>query len=113
MGAQLSRQTGDLDQVVRRDRLSGPDPDSFGAIQAGAVPAVSPFEAADPALAAGSPFHGASECGCVFGGLSGLTRFAFAGNHHVPHAHLVQGVIDAGLAVASVGGDDPGFAAVP
>jgi hypothetical protein len=38
---------------VGQDRLAGPDPGSFGAIQAGAIPAVAAFEAADPTLAAG------------------------------------------------------------
>ena len=34
----------DLDQVVGQDAVSGPDPGAFGAVDAGAVPAVAAFE---------------------------------------------------------------------
>ena len=37
--------------------MSGPDPGSFGGVDHGAVPSVAAFEVADPAFAAGSPFH--------------------------------------------------------
>ena len=39
--------------------------------------------------------------------LSGLPRFAFAGDDDMTHAELVQVVFDALLAVATVGGDGP------
>jgi hypothetical protein len=46
----LSRSVGegaDLDEVVGEDRLPGPYPDSLQAVDSGAIPAVSPLEAAD------------------------------------------------------------------
>lgn len=46
--------------------------------------AVSAFETADPALAAGAPLHCFAERWPVFLGLSGLAGFALAGNHDVP-----------------------------
>jgi len=47
----------------------------------------------------------------VFLGLSGLARFALAGDHDVPNAEVVEGVVDALLAVATVGGGRPRCAA--
>ena len=47
----------------------------------------------------------------MFLGLSGLARFAFAGDHHGAHAQLAEGVVDLLLAVAAVGGDGAGRAA--
>jgi hypothetical protein len=41
----------------------------------------------------------------VFPGLSGLAGSAFAGNHDRADTELVQGVFDALLLVAAVGGD--------
>jgi hypothetical protein len=38
--------------------VAGPDRYSFGAIDPGSVPPVSPFEGADPSFAAGAPLHG-------------------------------------------------------
>src|SRR4051794_2806576 len=64
-------QDPDLDQVVGQDRLPGPDACSVQAIEAGAGPAGSPLEAADPALAAGAPLDRLAEGRSVFGGLSG------------------------------------------
>jgi hypothetical protein len=46
----------------------------------------------------------------VFCGLAGLAGPALARDDHVADAHLVQGVIDALLAVAAVGSDGPGTA---
>ena len=95
----------DLDQVVCQDCLSGPDSGSFQPVQAGAVPSVSPLEAADPALAAGSPLHRLAERRSVFGGLPGLARSALAGNADSANAQGVQLVLDTLFAVAAVGGD--------
>jgi len=47
----------------------------------------------------------------VFLGLSGLAGFAFARDHDVPDAEVVQGVLDALLAVATVGSGGPWLAA--
>lgn len=41
----------------------------------------------------------------MFVGLPGLGTFAFAGYHDRAHAEVVQGVVDAFLAVAAVGSD--------
>ena len=46
----------------------------------------------------------------VFLGLSGLARFALAGNNNVSDPEVVQCVINACLAVAAVGRDGTGFA---
>src|ERR1700677_242343 len=97
-------QGADLDQVVGQDPVSGPGPGSFGAVQAGAVPSVLPFECADPAFAAGPPFDGAPERGAAFVGLAGLAGFALAGDGHVADPECAQVVFDELLAVAAVGG---------
>ena len=47
----------------------------------------------------------------MFLGLPGLARFAFARDDDVPDAKVVQGVLDALLAVATVGGGGPWLAA--
>jgi hypothetical protein len=47
----------------------------------------------------------------MFLGLSGLARFALAGDHHVPHAEVVQRIVDALLTVATIGSGGPGLAA--
>src|SRR4051812_45361946 len=95
----------DLDEVVGRDCLSGPDACSLQAVEAAAVPAVAAFEAADVALAAGAPLDRLAERRSVFDGLSGLAGAALARNDDGPDAELVRFMIDAGLAVAAVGGD--------
>ena len=46
----------------------------------------------------------------MFLGLSGLARFAFAGDHDGTDAGVVQVVLDALLAIAAVGGDGPRLA---
>src|SRR4051794_31941259 len=97
-------QGGDLDQVVGQDGLSGPDASTVEAVETGAVPAVAAFEAADPALAAGAPLDGSAERRSVLGGLAGLTGSALAGGDDGADSEVVQVVLDAGLAVAAVGG---------
>src|SRR3954462_11612990 len=109
---------GDLDEVVGQDCLSGPDACSIEAVEAGAGPAVAAFEVADAALAAGAPLDDSAECRAVFEGLSGLAGAALARDDDGSDAEVVQVVVDAGLAVAAVGGngarapsgarDDPG-----
>src|SRR4051794_16289013 len=98
-------QDPDLDQVVGQDRLPGPDACSVQAIEAGAVPAVSALEAADPALAAGAPLDRLAEGRTGFGGLSGPAGAAPARGARGSDTQLVWVVFDAGLAVAAVGGD--------
>lgn len=85
--------------------MSGPDPGSLSPVEAGAVPAVLAFEPANAPFAAGSPFHGASECPPVFGGLPGPAGFALTGDDDSAYPEVVQCVVDALLAVAPVGGD--------
>ena len=85
--------------------MPGADSGSFGAVDAGAIPAVAAFEGADAAFASGAPLDCSPEGWPVFLGSPGLGRFAFAGYHDRAHAEVVQGVIDTFLAVAAVGGD--------
>jgi hypothetical protein len=68
---------------------------------------------ADPAFAAGAPFHGLPEASSSFLGLSGLGGSAFAGDDDVADTEVVQGVVDAGFAVAAVGGYGPRLAPGP
>src|SRR3954447_23077119 len=95
----------DLDEVVGQDAVPGPDSGAFGAVDAGAIPAVATLEGADAAFTSSAPLDCSSERAPVFLGLPGLGGFAFAGYHDRAHAEVVQGVIDAFLAVAAVGGD--------
>ena len=75
--------------------MSGPDAGAFGAIDAGAVPAVGAFEVADPAFAAGSPFDGAAEGFSMLDGALRLGRSAFAGDHHVGDTEVGELAVDA------------------
>ena len=95
----------DLDEVVGQDAVPGPDSGAFGAVDAGAIPAVATLEGADAAFTSGAPLDCSPEGWPVFLGLAGLAGFAFAGYHDRAHAEVVQGVLDAFLAVAAVGGD--------
>src|SRR3954452_23426457 len=92
-------QDADLDQVVGQDAVSGPDPGSFGGVDAGAVPSVATFEGADPAFDPGAPFDGSAKRWSMLVGLSGPAGSALAGDHHGPHAQVVQGVVDPLFAV--------------
>src|SRR4051794_24501982 len=92
-------QCRDLDQVVGEDAVSGPDPGPGEVVEAGAVPAVLPFEGADAGFAAGAPFDGAAERAAVFVGLAGLAGSALAWDDHGADPELVQVVLDTGFAV--------------
>ena len=95
-------------EVVGQDSMSGPDPGALGVVDAGSIPAVAAFEGADTAFTSGAPLDGSPKRGSVFGGSSRLGRFAFAGYHDRAHTEVVQGVLDAFLAVAAVCGDGGG-----
>src|SRR4051812_47346448 len=88
-----------------KDGLAGPDPRPVEAVQAGAVPAVAAFEAADSALATGAPLDDSAKGRAVLGGLTGLAGSALAGDDDGPDSEVVQVVLHAGLAVAAVGGN--------
>lgn len=77
----LDGESADLDQVVGQDAVAGPDPGSFGAVDADAVPAVATLEGADAALAPGAPFDCSPERGQAFAGSSGGAGVARAGDH--------------------------------
>jgi len=85
--------------------VPGPDPGAFGGVDAGAIPAVSAFEVADPAFASGSPFDVAAERFSMLVGPPGLRGFAFAWNHDIVDAEVGELLVNLGLAVAAVGGD--------
>lgn len=90
--------------------MPGPDPGSFGAVDAGAVPTVVSFEGADAAFAAGAPLDCSSERWPVFFGAPGLGGSAFTRYHDRTYTEVVQVIFDAYLAVAAVGGDGAGRA---
>lgn len=94
----------DLGQVVGGHTVSGPDPGALGAVDAGAVPAVSAFEVANSSFAAGSPFDGAAEGFSVFDGASRLRGFAFTRDDHVGDAEVGELAVEGCFAVAAVGG---------
>ena len=78
-----------------------------GGSTTGAIAPVLPFEGADSGIAAGAPLDHAAIRPAVFVVLAGVAGSALAWDHHGAHAELVQVVLDAGLAVAAVGGDSP------
>jgi hypothetical protein len=63
---------------VGQDPLTGPDPCPVQVVEAGAVPAVLPFESADPGFAAGAPLDDAAERPAVLVGLPGVAGTTFA-----------------------------------
>jgi hypothetical protein len=87
-GAEVSRvasggQGADLDQVVDEDSVSDPDPGTFGGVDHGSIPPVATFQGADPAFAAGTPFHMSAERSLSFLGLAGLAGSTFTGDHDI------------------------------
>ncbi|CLS49110.1 Uncharacterised protein [Mycobacterium tuberculosis] len=90
--------------------MPGPDPGSFGAVDAGAVPTVVSFEGADAAFAAGAPLDCSSERWPLFFGAPGLGGSAFTRYRDRTYTEVVQVIFDAFLAVAAVGGDGAGRA---
>ena len=70
--AEVGVQRADLGEVVGKNTMSCPDLGAFGAVDAGAVPAVSAFKGADPGFASGPPFHRFPEYPTAFLGMSGL-----------------------------------------
>src|SRR5258708_13620743 len=100
-------QGGDLDQVVGEDPLSGPGFRSFEAVQAGAGPAVSPFEGADPAFASGSPFDGSAECSAFLDVLAGGPRPALFAVCHKGETRAGQGPVRGRLPLPPARGAQP------
>ena len=81
-------------QVLAPSRLS----------RAGAVPAVSAFEGADPAFASGSPFDGSAERSAFLDLLAGGTGPALARYDDSADPELGQCLVGGGVAVPAVGG---------
>jgi hypothetical protein len=61
-------QGGDLDQVVGEDPVLAPERCSLPSVQSGTVLAVTAFEVADPAFAAGAPLDEPMEAAAVLDG---------------------------------------------
>ena len=78
--------------------MSGPDPGAFGSVDPGSVPAVSAFQGADPAFAAGPPLDCSSERRPVPRRVEWL-RVCPCEDRHVTDAEVVQIVLDAFLAL--------------
>src|SRR5690242_21576866 len=95
------------------DPVSGPGPGTFERVQTRAVPPVSPLEGADPAFAAGSPFHRSPERWSVLDGAAGGAGFALPRDDDVADVAVGQLLIDGRLAVAAVGGHGPRHPAGP
>src|SRR5690606_13110301 len=86
------------------DPVSAPDTGAGQAVQAGACPAVAVFEVADAALTAGAPLDEFAECWSLFVLAAGRAGGAFSGYSDGLYAQLVQVSLDAGFAVAAIGG---------
>lgn len=91
--------------------MPAPDCGSVPAVQAGPVPAVASFEAADPSFAAGAPFDQTAEAAAVLDRLGGGRSGGLAWDSDGAHAAGVQVALDGGVAVAAVGGDGAGYPA--
>src|SRR5262249_56060094 len=102
---------GRLEKVGGQDAVAAPGCGAFAPSDEAAIPAVSAFEVADAAFAAGSPFDQVAELGCVLKVQAGLARPALARDDHGLHAELFELLVNAGLAVAAIGGDLFGSAA--
>ena len=83
----------------------------MAAVEPGAVPAVSAFEVADPAFAAGPPLDERAEAAGVLGGAAGGGGPALARDGDRAYPEGLQVPLGCGLAVAAVGGDRAGRAA--
>lgn len=90
LGAGSCCEAADLDEVVGEDAVPGPDPGSFGAVDAGAVPTVVSFEGADAAFAAGAPLDCSSERWPLFFGAPGLGGSAFTRYRDRTYTEVVQ-----------------------
>jgi Transposase, Mutator family len=97
-------ESSDLDEVVGEEAVSAPDSGAADPDEFGAVPALAAFDVVDPALAAGAPLDLLAERSAVAELAPPRAGFASAWDGHVTHAELVQLLLDAGLAVAAVGG---------
>src|SRR4051812_27889470 len=107
------RQSADLGEVVGEDAVSAPDPGSGEAIEHGAIPAGSTFEVGDAAFTSGAPLDQAAEGSSVLGLAAGRSGLALARDGHGAHAKIVQRGVDAGFAVAAIGGHGAGRPAGP
>jgi hypothetical protein len=79
----------------------------FGAIQPGAVRSVSPCQGTDPTSAAGPPLPMRRNAGHARRP-GGPCQVAFVWEHDSADAQVVQVILDAFLAVSTVGSDGPG-----
>src|SRR6188472_3952192 len=97
-------ETADLHQVVGEDAVSAPRSRSVESVEACSVEPEVAFRAADPSFAAGAPAHHPFEGALVLDLATRRGRLAFGGQHDVTHPGGAQIVLDAGFAVASIGG---------
>jgi hypothetical protein len=98
---------------VGQDSVADPDPCAFGGVDAGAVPAITAFQGADPSFATSPPFDVSPERSLSFLGLSGFAWSASAGNHDLADTEVVEGVVDCLFAVAAVSGQRPRWPSGP
>ena len=87
------------------DPVPAPDRGALPGVQAGAVPAVTALEVADPPLESGAPLDQVLEAAAVLEFLAGGGGGGLPGDRDDPDAEFVQVAFDRGLAVAAVGGD--------
>jgi hypothetical protein len=87
--------------------VAAPDASALDAVHPGAVPPEAVLELADAALAAGAPLDQPAEATLALDRLAGGTGAAAARDGDPGHTQDGQLLVDAGLAVATVGGHRP------
>jgi hypothetical protein len=95
----------DLGEVMGEDAVAAPGAGTVDAVEQAAVPTGSAFEMADAALAFGSPLDQVAESTSVFGRPAGGAGFGLTRYRHGAHAKMMELGLDAGFAMAAVGGD--------
>jgi hypothetical protein len=93
--------------------VSAPCPSAGEPVEQGAVPTGAALEVGDAAVASGTPLDEGTEGSAVLDGAAGGPGLALAGDGESAHPEGVQIGLDAGFAVAAVGGHLAGWPAGP
>ena len=95
---------GDLDAVVGQDAPSAPDVGAVDSGEPGPVPTVLAFEGGDAGFGPGAPLHEVLEGGSVFDVPASSAGWPGSGDRDRFDSELFEGVINPGVAVATIGG---------